>query len=772
MENRQVTININDTSPLANTAYVDLGKENKVYNKAQVNELIEDAREGTLGSISPSQTLEQLNALVDGNYYAAEAGNYAFGTNVPVGWQYRFNKTGTTWKVLTKVEMKMQDLSEIETNLSKNSNNLNQITNTEIATQLDYKNFTLEAGQVATDGSAYTSINWIKSSFDVTALRGKKVLIKGFGSHVSILNGTIPRFMQYKTTIQTANNKSSHQNDNGQMEQSVVISNDAVLLVVNIDGDTNIGADLPNSIYKTQFKMYEKIENSSISYLNVSQIKEGDRIETTQIKTIETNLVDVSNSKNKYFDGVGFPQYELGQNGDKYFDKSSKQIFIKMNGVWIRNAQFKVYPFVKPTDFTWEIPYKIFQIDNGKFFLDWKGLFVEKVKADYDRLTKYYVDNVNGLDTNNGLMPETAFKTIAYARDTIGARNIILAKGIWLFNECFKTFIDNNSISEPLIVRCLDGKAEMINGYRGSTYTWSASNGCYSTSRTNVVNVLDLTNKDENGVYQNLSKVRSIAECQLTANSWFTDGTLIYIHTRDKRVPDTNIILSFDTQNVYTAGLNVPYVYFENIVSYADNIYNALLFKNNATNQFKTKVYLKSCGGVNNSRGNGLALDNFKEAILEGCFGANVLRDALNYHTTSLSSGFSPSKILEIDCFGYNTGQGSNSETSSNGSTTHEGSTIIRLNSTFNTAKGSVIADVNAGAMSLNLGVESNEDTITDGSGASFRINGAGSKMWIYNAVGYSFNSTSKSIVANTGSLAFYKDTVIPNGTEGSVIEI
>ncbi|WP_312554875.1 hypothetical protein, partial [Empedobacter brevis] len=102
---RNVTININDISPSANTAYVDAGKENKVYNKSQVNELIEDLREGALGSISPSQTLEELNALEDGNYYASEAGDYAFGVIVPVGWQYRFSKIGTTWKVLTKVEM-------------------------------------------------------------------------------------------------------------------------------------------------------------------------------------------------------------------------------------------------------------------------------------------------------------------------------------------------------------------------------------------------------------------------------------------------------------------------------------------------------------------------------------------------------------------------------------------------------------------------------------------------------------------------------------------
>ncbi|MEG0983049.1 hypothetical protein [Algoriella sp.] len=126
MENRQVTININDTSPLANTAYVDTGKENKVYNKAQVNELLEDVREGTLGSISPSQKLPELNSLPDGNYYASEAGTYAFGVTVPNGWQYRFNKTVATWKVLTKVQIPMQDLTAIETKVNNNEKKVDE----------------------------------------------------------------------------------------------------------------------------------------------------------------------------------------------------------------------------------------------------------------------------------------------------------------------------------------------------------------------------------------------------------------------------------------------------------------------------------------------------------------------------------------------------------------------------------------------------------------------------------------------------------------------
>lgn len=124
---RNVTININDISPSANTAYVDAGKENKVYNKAQVNELVEDLREGTLGSILPSQTLDELNALPDGNYYAAEAGTYAFGVTVPNGWQYRFSKIVADWKVLTKVQIPMQDLTLLQNRVANVESSVNDL---------------------------------------------------------------------------------------------------------------------------------------------------------------------------------------------------------------------------------------------------------------------------------------------------------------------------------------------------------------------------------------------------------------------------------------------------------------------------------------------------------------------------------------------------------------------------------------------------------------------------------------------------------------------
>ncbi|MFP7656074.1 hypothetical protein [Chryseobacterium proteolyticum] len=640
-----------------------------------------------------------------------------------------------------------------------------EISKTESGDHPEYKNFVLAAGQATTDGASNTSTNWINAKITDFAV-GDVLNITGFGNNTSIVNGTIPRILFYKSTTATAANLISVINHSSTTQQTFTVPALTVMIWINIDGGTGVGADIPNSPYNSSFKIFKIIAGGDITFLNLAAAKTSDRIETTQITTLETKVTALENNTgNKYFDGLGFPDNSLGGNTDKYFDKQAKMLYIKQNGSWVLSPQYGIKKFAYPSAFTYQ-PVNIIRQADGRYYPDWKGLFEEKVKADFNTITKYYVDNVNGLNTNNGLTPSTAVKTIAYARDTLGARNIILAAGIYWFDEHFKTFTDNNTTTSPLLVTCRTGFATFINAHKGTQYTWTANGTCYQATRSNVVSVLDLTNKDERGAYKNLTKVTSIALCQSTANSWYTDNVTLYIHTFNSRIPDANIALNFDTQNTYTAGQNVPYVYFENIISYIDNTGSSMFFKNNATTQYNTKVYLKNVFAYGNTRGNGVAVDNIKEAILEGCGGGNVLRDALNYHTSALASGFIPMKVLEINGSGYNTGVGS-TEVSSNGSTTHEGITIIRINGYFSTCRGSVIADVNNGAMSLNLGVEA-YDTILDND-TSYRINGTGSKIWLLDCIGFSDLPGTKSVTAETGATAYVRKGELDNGTTGDI---
>lgn len=766
--NEEITGSILNSVLMILLRYVNDG----FININDVIQILADSKSiNIIGSINP-QTV--TTSLPNGVYNTQVSGNYPNAGNIAVkeGYYTLLRKTGDVWSLESEVKMPEQDLTDIENQLEINTDVINQVT--KIDYQKDYKQFTLQAGQVDATGGSSTSVNWIKAVIDVTSLIGKTIYIEGFGSSTSITNWTIPRFTIYKTVTQTGSQKLTSKNDDGLSSQFIIIPETSSILVINLAGGTNIGADIPNSIYNTQFKVYERISNDLSALLDVSKIDLEDRIETYQLTDIEQDIEDLKNkSAVNLLDGVGYPQFELGVDGDKYYDKSSKQFYIKNKGFWYRNTLGRTIPFFKPTAFDWNFGYNIFKNDAQKYFIDWRGLFVEKVKPDYDRLTKYYVDNVNGLDTNNGLTPQTAFKTISKAT-TVGARNIILAKGLWLFNEGLRVITDDNTTTEPFIIRCLNGKAQFVNGYKADTYVWTLNNNVYSASRSNVVNVIDTSNTDENNLFRNLKRVSSITEVQNTVNSWYTDGTLVYIRTFNNRQPDASIVLIFETQNTYIAGQNVPYVYMENIESYADNTAQSLIIRNNTTTQFNTKVYLKSCGGVGNSRGNGLAIDNIKEAILESCYGANVLRDALNYHTSLLPNSYIPMKVLEIDCYGYNMGVDSTTETSSNGSTTHEGITIVRLNTRVFKGRGSVVADVNSGAMSLNLSVESNEDLINDGSGTSFRINGSGSKMWLFDCVGYNLTiPAAKSLVVNSGSNAYYNsNSILPNGITGDALLI
>ena len=79
-EQRNVTINVTDTSPLPNTAYVDAGLDNnKTYNKEQIDRKISDSIDGVaLETIKPTTTLTELNTLPNAVYRAYGAGTYLF----------------------------------------------------------------------------------------------------------------------------------------------------------------------------------------------------------------------------------------------------------------------------------------------------------------------------------------------------------------------------------------------------------------------------------------------------------------------------------------------------------------------------------------------------------------------------------------------------------------------------------------------------------------------------------------------------------------------
>lgn len=73
------------------------------YTRVEVDLKFQTINLGISGTITTSQTLTQLNTLIDGIYEAQTSGLYANGLTAKVGYYTKFKKVGTVWTLATEV---------------------------------------------------------------------------------------------------------------------------------------------------------------------------------------------------------------------------------------------------------------------------------------------------------------------------------------------------------------------------------------------------------------------------------------------------------------------------------------------------------------------------------------------------------------------------------------------------------------------------------------------------------------------------------------------
>jgi hypothetical protein len=382
--------------------------------------------------------------------------------------------------------------------------------------------------------------------------------------------------------------------------------------------------------------------------------------------------------------------------------------------------------FSYPDGFTWR-PFPIIK-NAGK----WQPRFdITEVINNYS-LTKYYV-SPTGVNTNNGLTAAVPVKTVDYAVNTLGARHIILLPGTY---DRFTLTSINVSGANPLIITAQDPNNTYITTRQSnSSITWTNhSAGVYTFVRSAFNCVTDLLYKDKYGVPMPYLKVNSLAECQSTAGSTYVDGSNnLYVHTFDNRSPDDNllVLLSVGIALVLTDSAT-PFVYIEGVKFYGGTV-GALSVTCNTSAQATTKLYLNECDFGHNqntvSGGNGLYNNNLVETYVNNCFSYHVWGDGYNYHTfdgTAIKA-----KVVEIDCFSFESGR-YNTTDINNGSSIHDGGSIIRLNGSYGLNKGPILTDVNTGTLSLNIGVLG-YGSLSSTSNAVFYA--SDSTMWLYDCV-------------------------------------
>ena len=344
---------------------------------------------------------------------------------------------------------------------------------------------------------------------------------------------------------------------------------------------------------------------------------------------------------------------------------------------------------------------------------DWTGGATPNVR---------YINADTGNDTSgDGLTAATAWRSMSKAWAVASPADIIVMSDYVPRAYAGQTTGSAQAIPARMRIRSGAPSGRSVIGAfdQGTAFTWSLhSTGVYTTSANVAASVFDRKYSDSKNVPAALTVVSTLADCQGLAGSVFFDyanGTNIYVHLKDNRIPDAQVIVSRNvgcwsfSQSASGAlrleGLTTVFPY-----SGSDGL------RLSSTSTPNTAVFSqKDCVHIG-SYYNALAIVRTSLSISENCACAYSGRDGFNYTD---GANPSPMVIYEIDCTGKFAGasdyiRGPVLTGSDNCSTCHSGMQIARINCGYSDARGPVVADVN-GAVSVNYGVSANRCALTSG---------------------------------------------------------
>lgn len=405
-----------------------------------------------------------------------------------------------------------------------------------------------------------------------------------------------------------------------------------------------------------------------------------------------------------------------------------------------------------PNGFNYNLPFTLYY--NGEYFLvdpifdleSYAGITVNKT---------YYVnsDPLIGNDSNDGLTPATALRTLNEANSRSDAQRVIIAENSYFYkNERPTQF---------------SGSYKIIGLGSGSTRPWitnditnqigpfSQVSNYYQASIDYVQKVYDFANLDEHGKPQSLTAVSSIAEVDSTPGSFYHDvvSDMVYVRTEEPdgeggflpgREPDAN--LSFFDSLTYRLREDNATQYIENIIFFG----GAVQMQSNSI-AGGTKAYFKNCLFWGSLYPHGL-----DEVGVWSCVVDNFGGDCFNYDWKN----YGGENVIKTKGFEYNAipTNRKKGDTTSQASTSHNGCEIVRINGVYYDTAGQNIADV-TGSQTWILGARlSGSET-----GVGFRIQDGGN-AWLDRVRIY---GNSSPLETAGGSKIFYNKLHIEEGSFG-----
>lgn len=342
----------------------------------------------------------------------------------------------------------------------------------------------------------------------------------------------------------------------------------------------------------------------------------------------------------------------------------------------------------------------------------------------------YYVDSVNGSDSNTGLSWAQAFKTLSKIQSQGDADLVYIAENSYFQKNQRSTQYTRNikfiglgtGATRPRITADINNQTGAFSVHSGNCYKANITEYCgYAYDNSNI---------NAFGNETALTAAASIAACIATPNTFFTDwpNTDVYVNLFDGRVPDANLILGDSLSMAVTADNRRQY--FENIIFNGIQLYNS-------TSTGGLKVYMKNCTF-------GATVFGVSEFIMQDCVCySRGGGDTVNYDLRNTIE----TVAYEINCNIMTQDLGTSNIQAS---TAHNGCTIVRIGGSYHNTGGQNVADVTGGVgQTWMLGCELYESVT--GVGVYFSILTA----WLD---GVYIHDNSIGIEAPSGTTVYYKN--------------
>lgn len=347
-----------------------------------------------------------------------------------------------------------------------------------------------------------------------------------------------------------------------------------------------------------------------------------------------------------------------------------------------------------PTEFNNDIPFELYRDSDSliKHTLD--------VNSRYKGGTKIYVASTGNDTTGDGSEP-LPYKTLTKAI-TVAVAGGDLKYEILVNNEFLNRDenIFNQTISNKTIAVISTNENKTITS-SNSTYAWTLDGtGTYKATRTGVLSTIDFLNKDVFGLPIPLKQVSTLLLCQSEAGTWYTDGSIVWVHRTDGLIP-TNLntgvnigVIGIDPQ-LGTNGV----LYFENFI-FCGWQNGVSLRVRNSVSSGSGELCVSNCFFVGKkgltSNGNCLSVVGLKNAYVLNCISAYGQRDGFNYTYDTLSTRLDRElcTYFEYNCLAYDLGLVEAGSLSNNVSSAHNGVKGIRVGTIGYNNTGATIHDV------------------------------------------------------------------------------